>query len=95
MSLFPNDYRNARDVLPEELVRRLQSIHTGLVWIPAVKRRTIKSNGKEERNRKIVTLYLGGKAIREISKEFFLSNERVRQIIKINGGMKHGSKRED
>ena len=91
MSIFPNDYRNARDVLPDELVRKLQSIHIGLVWVPAVKRRAIKSNGKEERNRKITELYSGGKAIKEISKEFLLSNERVRQIIK--GDLKNGSQR--
>ena len=89
MIIYAHRYANARDVLPEELVKKLQSIHTGLVWVSAKKRRVIKSGDKKERNMKIIEIYSGGMSVSDIADEFFLSKERVRQIIK--GGMKDGS----
>ncbi len=81
MREYRNKYKNAYEVLPEELIRKLQSIYTGPVWIPAVKRRRIKTEARE-RDRKIMRLYMEGKSIREIAEEVFLCPERVRQIIR-------------
>ena len=81
MRPYRNGYKNAYEVLPEELVKKLQSIYTGPVWIPALKKRRIKTEAYE-RDEKILKLYRDGKSIREISLAVFLCMERVRQIIR-------------
>jgi len=90
MQPYRNSYKNAYEVLPEELVRKLQQIYTGSVWIPATEKRLIKNKGMIHRDRKIIGLYEQGKTIREISEVVFLSEERVRQIIKKSGGNRNG-----
>jgi DNA-binding NarL/FixJ family response regulator len=86
MRPYSNEYKNACDVLPEELVRKLQSIYTGPVWIPAVARRRIKTQGMDERDENIRELHRQGKSIGEITETVLLSRERVRQIIKNQRG---------
>lgn len=90
MKLYQNEYKNARDVLPEELIMKLSQIYTGLVWIPGLKRRMIKRKGTKERDQKILKLYSQGKTMEKIAEEIYLCKERVRQIIKSNGGLKRG-----
>jgi DNA-binding NarL/FixJ family response regulator len=90
MRLYPNEYKNAREVLPEDLIRKLQRIYTGPVWVPRLRRREIKTKGTKERDEKILKLYSQGKTMEQISEEVFLCKERVRQIIRSNGGFPHG-----
>lgn len=82
MRLYRNEYKNAHEVLPENLIKKLQRIYTGSVWVPQIKRRKIKMKGIEERDKKIFKLYSQGKSLNKISKEVFLCKERIRQIIK-------------
>jgi DNA-binding NarL/FixJ family response regulator len=82
MRPYSNEYKNACEVLPEELVRKLQGIYSGPVWIPAVARRRIKTMGMDERDEKIRELYRQGRSIGEIAASVLLSKERVRQIIR-------------
>ncbi len=89
MRLYPNEYKNAREVLPEDLIRKLRRIYTGAVWVPRLVRREIKAKGTKERYEKILRLYAQGKTMEKISEEVFLCKERVRQIIKNNGGLRN------
>lgn len=82
MRPYSNEYQNACEVLPEELVRKLQAVYTGPVWIPALTRRRIKTRGMSERDDNIRELYRQGRTIAEIAEAVLLSQERVRQIIK-------------
>ena len=86
MKLYANEYKNAREVLPEDLITKLQRIYTGCVWIPAVNRREIKTKGTGKRDQKILKLFSQGKTLEQISERVFLCKERVRQIIKNKGG---------
>jgi len=90
MKLYQNEYKNARDVLPEELIMKLSQFYTGLVWIPGLVKRKIKTRDTKERNQKIIKLYSQGKTMEKIAEEIYLCKERVRQIIKRKGGLKHG-----
>jgi DNA-binding NarL/FixJ family response regulator len=81
MHLYSSKYRNAYEVLPTELVETLQSIYTGPVWIPAVRKRRIKSEARK-RDEDIMRLYRDGKSIKEIAETVPLCPERIRQIIR-------------
>jgi DNA-binding NarL/FixJ family response regulator len=81
MREYRNEYRNAHEVLPEELVKKLQRIYTGPVWIPAVRKRRIKSEARK-RDEDIMRLYRDGKSIKEIAETVPLCLERIRQIIR-------------
>ena len=89
---YANGYKNAREIFPEWLLMRLQDCYLGRVWVPG-KKRKIKEIGKAERDIKMIKLYSEGKRVKDLADEFFLTKERVRQILK--GGMKDGSQRED
>lgn len=82
MRPYSNEYKNAREVLPEELLRKLQGIYTGPVWIPAIKRRRIKTKGMDERDENIREMHRQGRTVAEIAEVVLLSRERVRQIIR-------------
>lgn len=82
VNIYRHTYRNARDVLPEELIIKIQEHHYGLLWIPVTHRRRIKSRGLEERNQLILDLRERGDSVREISGKVYLSPERVAQIIR-------------
>lgn len=71
--------------MPEELIKKLQSIYTGPVWIPAVRKKRIKTEA-DERDRRILEMHRQGKPIEEIAEMVFLCKERVRQIIKNERG---------
>ena len=44
------NYANAKDVLPEELLRELKKHHTGFLWIP-------KNENREKRKKLVITLH--------------------------------------
>jgi len=80
-------YVNARDVLPESLVKEIQKYVTGQhLYIPQTERRDWGSTTgtREElrkRNREIYMKYLAGIRIPTLSEQYRLSEERIRGIV--------------
>ena len=82
-------YVNAKDVLPEKLVKEIQKYIDGqLIYIPRKSENSLlwgeKNGTKEklaERNQMIVNRYYSGKTIAELSEVYFLSEKRIRGII--------------
>ncbi len=85
-------YRNARDVLPEELLAELQKYAEGeLIYIPGRQQQKAgwgTRNGSRERyqirNHEMMGRYLKGETIEQISRQFYLSKDSVKKIIKSN-----------
>ena len=82
------DYKNAKEVLPADLLRAVQKYADGtLLYIPQKKKRTgwgIKNGARMEfraRNREIVREYLSGKTVCELAEKYCLSTETMRKII--------------
>lgn len=82
-------YTNAADILPRELVEEIAKyVDGGLLYIP--KQDGFCSWGEKsgsqsyfaERNKKIKLLYQQGKALEVLSKEFGLSYETIRKIVR-------------
>jgi Mor family transcriptional regulator len=83
-------YRNAKAVLPKELLAELQKYAEGeLIYIPG--RRLQKAgwgtlNGSREsyalRNNQIMRHFRSGASVTELSERFFLSKDSVKKIIK-------------
>lgn len=80
-------YRNARDVLPEELVRQIQQYVRGVhLYIPQTERDGwgTSTGSREEmklRNENIYELYKGGLPLAELAELYNLSEERIRNIV--------------
>ena len=74
-----DNYANAKDVLPPELLALVRQYHTGHLWVP--------DGGAyyRERNELILRLYGEGVAVRDISAAVHLCEKRVRQIIAGDG----------
>jgi Mor family transcriptional regulator len=83
-------YRNAGDILPEELLSELQKYAGGeLVYVPGKSRRKTgwgTMNGSRERyalrNTQMASAFSNGASIEEIALRFFLSTDSVRKIVK-------------
>lgn len=80
-------YVNAKEVLPEELIREIQKYVKGRhVYIPQTERQqwgdsTGIREEMERRNAEICRRYHGGLSVPELAKMYHLSEERVRGII--------------
>lgn len=82
-------YVNAKDVLPEKLVKEIQKYIDGqLIYIPRKSENSLlwgeKNGTKEklaERNQMIVNRYYSGQTIAELREVYFLSEKRIRGII--------------
>ncbi|MDF2722724.1 MAG: hypothetical protein K0Q59_2399 [Paenibacillus sp.] len=80
-------YKNARDVLPESLIREIQKYVRGEhLYIPQTERSGWgeKSGLKDElerRNKEIFQQYMDGIPIAELAEMHHLSEERVRGIL--------------
>jgi Mor family transcriptional regulator len=80
-------YVNARDVLPEELVKEIQKYVKGQhIYIPQTERQSWGTatgirKELEARNTEIVRQYYGGTTIAQLAQTFHLSEERIRSII--------------
>lgn len=81
-------YINARDILPEDILKQLQSYATGtLLYVP--KQGEEKSWGEIsgyrtyllKRNRMILNFFQYGVSLEEISDTFGLSQETVKKVI--------------
>jgi Mor family transcriptional regulator len=76
-------YANARDILPKTLLREVQRhFPGGLLWIPPPQRRRFKTRGLERRNQRLARDAREGLSLRDLSRKYGLSAERVRQLLK-------------
>ncbi|MCI8292979.1 MAG: hypothetical protein HFH53_05525 [Hespellia sp.] len=82
-------YRNANDILPEQLVKELQKyMQAGYIYIPA-KAEQHRSWGElsgyrkelEKRNQKIISGYKRGLSMEELADYYHLSVYAIRKII--------------
>lgn len=82
-------YKNARDILPAELIEEIQKYVQGeQLYIPQkenVRAKWGKKSGARKaitfRNREIVNKYREGNSIEELAELFCLSDESIRKII--------------
>lgn len=80
-------YVNAREVLPESLIKEIQKYIKGQhIYIPQTERQTWgESTGirkeLEQRNEEIVRRFESGISIQQLSKLFNLSEDRIRGIV--------------
>jgi predicted transcriptional regulator len=72
------DYANARDVLPSEVLSLVQRHYNGLLWIPP-------PASAPDRHDQIRYLRMGGMPLAEIAARVGLSKRRVRQILNGRG----------
>jgi Mor family transcriptional regulator len=83
-------YRNAGEILPEELVKELQKYAEGeLIYVPGKQKRKAgwgTVNGSREqyalRNMQMARSYKSGASIEDISRQFFLSKDSIRKIVR-------------
>lgn len=69
---MPINYANANEVLPKELFEKIQSHHTGLLYIPSGRSRSIKNL--------VVGMLSQGASSREIEVVTGLTRRRINQI---------------
>ena len=82
-------YRNAEAVLPEALLAELQKYCSGeLIYVPSGETKAAwgEVNGSRAgyaaRNRQIAQRYRDGMAVHELAKQFYLSADSIRKIVK-------------
>ena len=80
---------NARELLPAELLSRIQKYCEGcLIYIPKRGKKAAwgKSNGArgryDERNRQICKMHVSGTPVKELSQMYWLSEDSIRKIIR-------------
>lgn len=80
-------YKNAADVLPDDLLRQLQQYASGdILYVPSPeKRQSWGSSGTrrwyEERNAEIRRLHQEGVSIAALAEQFHLASETIRKIL--------------
>ena len=82
------DYKNAKDLLPEDLLNAVQEYTDGtLLYIPQKKKRSAwgEKNGTrsefKQRNTEIVREYRKGTTMQDLADKYCLSTETLRKII--------------
>ena len=82
-------YRNARGFLPPELLFQIQKYCEGcVIYVPKRGKKAVwgKNNGTrrryDERNTEIFRRYSSGIPVRELSAEYYLSEDSIRKIIR-------------
>lgn len=81
------NYVNAREILPDKLIKEIQKYAKGVnLYIPKTEREewgasTGLREELKERNQKMYELYVGGVSIAELAELYHLSEERVRNIV--------------
>lgn len=68
-------YANARDVLPEPVLKQVQQHYTGHLWVPA------PVNPARRRRAQVLALYMQGRKQVDIARIVKLTPQRVWQII--------------
>ena len=81
-------YKNAKDILPSELIEEIQKYIDGeLLYIPTKSDKTewgIRSGAKQkyaERNHAIRVQYQSSVSIEELARLYFLSTDSIRKIV--------------
>lgn len=85
-------YKNAKDVLPKELLREVKKYAAGsLLYIPSEEAEHLDSQMKRSltdfkqnlmvRNQRIYNEYLAGKSITELADEYYLSLDTVKKMV--------------
>ena len=81
-------YKNAKDVLPDELIREIQKYIDGdLLYIPTKSEKTewgIRSGARQkyaERHHEIRESYKERASIEELARLYFLSPDSIRKIV--------------
>ncbi len=86
------NYKNAKKILPERLLRELQQYVQGeIIYVPgdgSMRAGWGEANGTKEkylmRNREIIKLYQEGASLLEIAENYYLSEYSIRKIISEN-----------
>jgi Mor family transcriptional regulator len=80
-------YRNASDILPDELLKEVQKYASGgVLYVPSSGERKKWGHGSgartfyEQRNEEIRRKFLHKASIRELAEEYCLSTETIRKI---------------
>lgn len=83
-------YKNAKDILPDKLLRELQEyVSGGLLYVPqnGEKRAWGENSGArqyyKQRNQEIRTAYQSGTHISDLAKKYNLSEETLHKILHI------------
>ncbi len=81
-------YKNARDVLPPQLIKEIQKYINGdLIYVPAEKDKSewgVKNGAKQkyaERNFAIRRQFRSGTSARELASKYFLSVDSIKKIV--------------
>ena len=83
-------YKNAKDILPDKLLRELQEyVSGGLIYVPqnGEKRAWGENSGArqyyKQRNQEIRAAYQSGAGISDLSEKYNLTEEALRKILHI------------
>ncbi|WP_019533858.1 CD3324 family protein [Paenibacillus ginsengihumi] len=81
-------YKNGKDILPPNLLKQLQEYIQGeIIYVPKKEQRAGwgENNGTrqsiQKRNHEIYRLYENGSTVRELIRQFHLSEDSIRKII--------------
>ena len=82
-------YKNAKEVLPPSLLKKMQEYIQGdLIYIPKADKKRVgwgEVSGSKalimKRNEEILQLYTNGKSFEELGQKFHLSTDSIRKII--------------
>ena len=82
-------YKNAKKILPEQLVKEIQKYVQGeIIYVPGINSSRAgwgESNGAKERyrerNNEIIKLYNSGVSIEALTNKYYLSEYSVKKII--------------
>lgn len=81
-------YQNAQDILPDKLLRELQTyISGGVLYVPKAGTKTSwgeHSGARQyyrQRNQEIRTAYQDGRSIHELAEQYGLTEETIRKIL--------------
>ena len=75
-------YRNARDVLPEDVLQIVQRYAAGdCLYIPRDRHLRRPSDALKPRNEAIRQAYRQGQTVRELSRKYYLSTQAIYKIL--------------
>ena len=82
-------YRNAEDILPQELILQIQNYVAGEnIYIPQKKNnrrgwgsQTDICQELDQRNHQILTDYKNGMSVNKLAEKYFLSDKSIRRIL--------------
>lgn len=81
-------YEKAQDILPSNIIEILQQyVEGGYIYIPKKNKKSWgeNTNTKRElkkRNKEIVIKYSSGKSVKDLAKEYYLTESSIRRIIR-------------